>query len=387
MRDHSDINDYIYSMKNPVATGLARGARALPELAAQAVEQALRRADLTRANSVLLFLTPHFAPSPEPALRAAARAAGCLQVTGCTGAGVLTEDEWLLDVPGAAAMVFGGQLSLAAANSDDDEPVISLCSPSGLNAEWLDSSAPRIGAVSGDLFGQGPFRVWNGTRVMEGGRVDACIAGAHGVVQVSQGMRALTSPIEVGEVQGLDVLKLGNYPALNVLVQALPGSVREHERLPLHMLLGGVTFGDPDTAIRDGRYRLNHIVSANLHDRSVTFSAPLAAGERLFWAMRDALTAERDFRSTLDQAVHNLNATPEFALLFPCMGRGPHFYGNRDRDLDLFKSRFPGMPAIGFYGNGEIAPLDGMNHLYQYSAVLGLYAAKANARTADGNTP
>ena len=69
------------------------------------------------------------------------------------------------------------------------------------------------------------------------------------------------------------------------------------------------------------------------------------------------------------------------------MGRGPHFYGNRDRDLDLFKSRFPGLPAIGFYGNGEIAPLDGMNHLYQYSAVLGLYAAKPHANSATGSTP
>ena len=72
------------------------------------------------------------------------------------GVTVLTEDEWLLDVPGAAAMVFGEKLRLGAADNDGDEPVISLCSPSGLGADWLDTSAPRIGAVSGDLFGQGP---------------------------------------------------------------------------------------------------------------------------------------------------------------------------------------------------------------------------------------
>jgi hypothetical protein len=359
----------------PVATGLARGVRAEPRLAAEAVERALARAGLTRANSVLLFLTPHFAPSPETALRAAARAAGCLQVSGCTGAGVLTEDEWLLDVPGAAAMVFGDKLRFAAADNDGDEPVISLCSPAGLNAEWLDTTAPRIGAVSGDLFGQGPFRVWSGTRVLDGGRVDATIEATHGIVQVSQGMRALTSPIVVAEVQGLDVLKLGNYPALNVLVQSLPQNVRGDDQIPLHMIVGGVTFGDPNTAIRDGRYRLNHIVSANLREQSVTFAVPLAPGERLFWAMRDALTAEREFRNTIDLAVQSLGDTPNFALLFPCMGRGPHFYGNRDRDLDLLKARYPGLPVIGFYGNGEIAPLDGVNHLYQYSAVLGLFRA------------
>ena len=36
---------------------------------------------------------------------AAARAGGCLQVVGCTGAGILTEEEWVLDSPGAAALV------------------------------------------------------------------------------------------------------------------------------------------------------------------------------------------------------------------------------------------------------------------------------------------
>jgi hypothetical protein len=359
-------------MTAPVATGLARGVRAEPQLAAQAVARALSKADLARASSVLLFLTPHFAPTPEPALRAAARAAGTLQILGCTGAGVLTDDEWLLDAPGAAAMVFAEPLQWLPAN-DEQAPILSLCTPSGMNADWLDRETPRIGAVSGDLFGQGPFRVWTSARIVDGGRVGATLQGAHGVVQASQGMRALTAPIEVGEVRGLDVLKLGNYPALNVLVQSLPPQVRERESIPLHLILGGVTFGDPNTAIREGRYRLNHIISADLRNRSVTFAHPLANGERLFWAMRDALTAERDFRATLDRAVAELGTAPDFALLFPCMGRGPHFYGNRDRDLDQIKAQFPKLPVIGFYGNGEIAPLDGVNHLYQYSAVVGLY--------------
>jgi len=362
-------------MNRPVATALARGRRAEPQIAAQAVERALERAGLTRANSVLLFLTPHFAPNPESALRAAARAAGTLQITGCTGAGVLTDEEWLLDAPGAAAMVFGGPLKMGTPEQDD-EPILSLCTPSGMTADWLDSETPRLGAVSGDLFGHGPFRVWSLTRIVEGGRVDTVIEGAHGVVQASQGMRALTAPIEVAEVQGLDLLKLGNYPALNVLVQSLPQHVPNPDALPLHLILGGVTFGDPDTAIREGRYRLNHIVSANLRDRSITLSHPLAPGERLFWAMRDALTAEREFRATLDRTAAELGAAPDFGMLFPCMGRGPHFFGNRDRDLDLLRGRFPGLPVIGFYGNGEIAPLDGANHLYQYSATLGLFTAK-----------
>ena len=284
-----------------VATGLSRGTRTYPEHAAEAVKKALARAGLSHANGVLLFLTPDYAPNPEPALRAAARAAGCTQVVGCTGAGVFTDEEWVLDSPGAAAMVFGDPIRLTRPTANaPPQAILSLCTPPGLTADWLDITTPRIGAVSPDLEGEGPFKVWSGSRVADSGYVEVVIDGAKTAINASQGVRALTSPIEVAEVHGYDVLRLGNHPALNVLVEALPVGIREMKRIPLHLIMGGVTFGDPSTAIRDGRYRLNHIVSANLNDQSITLSRPLNRGERLFWAMRDALAAERDMRSVIE---------------------------------------------------------------------------------------
>jgi small ligand-binding sensory domain FIST len=364
-----------------VATGLSHGHHAYPEHAEKAVKRALAKVGRERANAILLFLTPEYAANPEPALRAAARAGGCLQVVGCTGAGILTEAEWILDSPGAAAMVLTGNMQLNIAPTtirNDEEMVLSLCTPAGLTANWLDIPAQRFGAVSGDIFGNGPFKVWSGARVAESEQVDAILSGVTGVLVASQGVRALTSPIEVAEVQGYDIKRLGNYPALSVLVQSLPPAVREMERVPLHMIIGGVTIGDPDTAIREGRYRLNHIVAANPNDQSITLSERPARGERLFWAMRDALVAERDMRHCITRSAQELGADPDFALLFPCMGRGPNFFGNRDRDLDALRSRFPGLPIIGLYGNGEIGPLDGANHLFQYSAVLGLFRSETS---------
>lgn len=361
-----------------VATGLSHGVRADPLHAAQAVQQALARAELDRANAVLLFLTHEYADDPEPALRAAARAAGSMQVIGCTGTGVLTEDEWLLDSPGAAAMVFGGsmQLDLSSNHMDDTETLLSLCTPAGLDSDWLDVPAKRIGAISGDPFGHGPFKVWSGSRIADSGRVEARISRWRAGISVSQGVRALTAPIKVAEVAGHDLMRLGNYPALNVLVRSLPQTLRDQQRIPLHLLMGGVTFGDPDTAIGDGRFRLNHIVSANLNKQSITLADQLQPGESLFWAMRDTLAAEREMKQTVRYAGERLGASPDFALLFPCMGRGPHFYGSRDRDLEILRAAYPGLPIIGFYGNGEIGPLETDNHLFQYSTVLGLFRAQ-----------
>jgi small ligand-binding sensory domain FIST len=48
-------------------------------------------------------------------------------------------------------------------------------------------------------------------------------------------------------------------------------------------------------------------------------------------------------------------------------------YNGVDQDLALLKSLILNLPLIGFYGNGEIAPIKGKNELLQYSAVLGLF--------------
>lgn len=358
-----------------IATGLSYGPPTNPRHAATAVERALESASADQANSVLLFLTPEFAQNPEPALCAAARAARCTQIVGCTAPGVITNEEWLLDSCGAAAMVFCGDVWLQPPVTDDAQVhhLLTLSTPESVSAEWLDDSVPRVGAIAADLFGQGPFAVWSGGRTNRKGYVEVGIRGTRHAVCTSRGIRPLSAPFEVAEAQGFDILRIGGDRALNALVKSLPASVRKLDRIPLHLLMYGVTYGDPHTAIRDGRYDLNHIVSANPDDRSVTVSHEPSRGERLFWAMRDELAAERDMARTLERAHHKLLGDPEFALLFPCMSRGPSFYGNRDRDVELVKAQFPNLPFIGFYGNGQIAPLQHGSRLYQYSTVLALF--------------
>jgi len=364
-------------MVGKVGSGLSYGAAALADHATTAVRRALARAGLDQASAVVLFLTHDYAHNPEPALRAAARAAGCTQVFGATASGILTDEEWVLDSKGAAALVLGPGLGLAPRPRPGDAlPALSLCTPQGLSAEWLDAPVRRLGAVSADILGQGPSAVWNGGRVAAGGAVDAVPLGVEAACGVAQGIRALTAPIEVAEVHGHELMRLGNYPALNVLVTSLPARVRRADAIPLHLLIGGVTFGDPDTAISEGRYRLNHIVAADSDNLSITLSSELEPGARLFWAMRDSLAAERGMRALIDRTCSALSGEPDFAVLFPCATRGPAFFGNRDRDLELLRTRFPRLPVIGCYGAGEIGPLNGGNHLHEHSTVLGLFRAE-----------
>lgn len=357
-----------------VATGLATSPTAGEELAYQAVSAAMGKAGLSIASSVLLFLTPEFAREPQPALRAAARAASCTQIIGCSAAGIFTEQDWVLDTPAAAAMVVGEGVSLELVHQAQGEDLLlTLAAPNAIHTEWLDKPGQRFGGVSGDATGQGPFCVWQGGKMAQLGRCEVAVHGANGVVGVSQGVRSLSQqPFEINQANNFDVQKLAGQPALNTLMRDLPLSLRD-EKLPLHLLMAGITYGDPVHAMAEGRFRTSPIIAVDPQLGSVTLSVRPETGEQLFWAMRQPLAAERDMRLTVENLHHALQGAPDFGLCFPCMGRGPYFYGGVDLDLQILQKRFPGMPLIGFYGNGEFAPFNGSNQLFQYAAVLGLF--------------
>ncbi|MGB8884799.1 MAG: hypothetical protein WCC44_13105, partial [Azonexus sp.] len=117
-----------------VASSLVSGLYPTPELATDAVRNALQGAGLQRADSVLLFLTRDYVRHAQPAIVAAARAAGTLQVSGCTAFGLLNERGWLLDQPGAAALVFAHPAS--AADNTQREPLLSFSGQHTLPYAW-----------------------------------------------------------------------------------------------------------------------------------------------------------------------------------------------------------------------------------------------------------
>jgi small ligand-binding sensory domain FIST len=265
---------------------------------------------------------------------------------------------------------------------------LTFSTPDAVSSDWLDAPTRRVGAIAADFFGHGPFAVWRSARLVEDGFVDVAAPNMQVAAAASQGVRALTAPVSVGKVDGYDVLQIGRYPALNVLLQSLPRHTDTNQvnadknALPLGTLMCGVTFGDPQTAIKQGRYRLNHVVSADRNNQSITLSHPLNAGEHMFWAIRDKLASERAMHATLTNLEQEIGRQPDFAMLFPCLSRGSSFYGGRDRDIEIIQQRYPGLPLIGFYGNGQIAPLGLGAHLYQFSAAVALFSEHGAAQRA-----
>lgn len=362
-------------MSKKVATGLATANEASPELAAQAVAQAMKAAGTDVASSVLLFLTSEFARDPIPSLRAAAKTASCIQVMGCSAPGILTEEDWILDAPAAAAMVFSKGVSLQPPSATSSQLMLTLAAPNAINTTWMSTPGLRFGGVSGDAMGQGPFSVWQNGKGAVTGHCEALINGVDAAIAPAHGLRMLSEPEPVAAADGHDLLTLGKSAALKTLQQAC-GLVKgiHEDALPLHSLMA--VFADNQQLIRAGKYQLAALVSGNENDRSVTLAKKVEKGQWLCWAIRDAEAAQFNLKQTANQLAGQLPADPDFGLIFSCLGRGPYFYGGVDRDLALLRQLFPRMPFIGFYGNGEFAPVNGVNELLQYSAVLGLFSGQ-----------
>jgi len=61
------------------------------------------------------------------------------------------------------------------------------------------------------------------------------------------------------------------------------------------------------------------------------------------------------------------------SLLFSCLGRGQSMYGATSHDVRLLRKFFPGLPAAGFFCNGEIGPVGDRSYVHGFTSVMGLF--------------
>lgn len=333
-----------------VASGQAVGASPTPALAEQAVRNAMDRAGIEQAERVLLLLSKDFSRHLPAALRGAAAAARCLQIDGCSANGLLSDQGWQIDCPAAVALVFSGLRENIAAPSIS--PLLSFSGQGRLAWDWQDDS-PRAGLVDSDA------RAWQQARERGDARSEFHLSGLDCVPLLSRGLRRIGELQTVDTATAHELRQLASGPAVDSLLRALPGELRA--RPPLHQLC----------LLRDENEPGIGVLSLN-SDSSLTLSAALRAGDNFHWAIRQPLAAEQEMHRLLGDATAR-GKQAEFALMLSCIGRGPLFYGNDDRDLLLFRQYYPDVPLIGAYGIGQIFPGKQGNHLFHNAVLTLLY--------------
>ncbi|MBE2257274.1 MAG: FIST C-terminal domain-containing protein [Rhodobacteraceae bacterium] len=367
-----------------VGSALASGNEALPGLAEEAFQLALQNSGASHARGVLLLLTQEFSRCTQQTVTAVARTAQCTEVAGGLAAGVFTDDGWVIDRPAAAVMVFAGGLwldhrpagesivDLAGDRDPGDALGGALLSYAGSRfpAEWGESATPRFGgSFVGDL-GRSESVAWQHSRLAA--QCSLRLGGAQIDVGVSSGWRLLGSPTPVDSSRGHELFSVGGRSALDSLTRVLPAEQRQQTRLPLASLCAVATdSGAAGGTATDRGWHTVAILSANA-DKSLTLAERITPGQNLAWAIRQPQAAVDDMRQLLGRLA-GVVARPLAAVVFSCIGRGPCFHDGRDRELECLRERFPGLPLVGSYGTGQIAPAAaGGSRLLQNAVVTAL---------------
>jgi small ligand-binding sensory domain FIST len=353
-----------------VATAIIQSHQAKVTLAEKAIQMAMKKAKISRANAVLLIVSTHFSEILEEAIFSVAQHAQTTQVLGCTANGFFTEDDWVLDSPAVAVMVLAGDVQLQLAEqSDASMPLLTIAAPNAINAAWLNNSKIRYGGVSGDATGQGKYVVWQNAKAEKLGHAECTFIGLCGLSQASHGFTLLSQPITIQETSGFDLIQLAQQ---NVLTH-LKNAWRDYssEKLPLHKLT--LLYADHHEDFSQNNFAQASLISLNETKNSVTLSHQLNVGQSMIWAVRDKNSMQMDLANTTQQLLSQTKQPPAFALMFSTMGRGP-FEDGIDHDLNTVTRLLKKTPLLGFYGNGVIAHIANENQLLPYSVVLNIFA-------------
>lgn len=290
-----------------IATSLATSKEATPELAKLAVSRAMEKAVTTTPSAVLLFLTSEFAKGPDPAIKAAVKAAACTQVIGCSAPGIFPEEDWVLDSP-ASAMVFSDTATLSVTEKEATSLLLTFAAPNAINSTWLNhplhQPTPRFGSISGDAIGQGAQQ----------GYCEVSIQKATSAFNASHGLKVISEPKRISGMKQRQLLSIGGIEAVASLSAAWDKLSNQHYQ-PLRHQLVAIYAKEREAITEEDDYHVATILTSDDDDGVVTLSKALETGDWLSWALRDLNTAQVGMVKTASRLRVSLMADTSYAML------------------------------------------------------------------------
>jgi len=358
---------------------------------------------LDRADACVVFTTGEAYPGAHGLLHAVRRATGARAVVGCSGAGVLTE-RGEFEAGGAAAD--GAAVAVLALASDDvrvtpflvDETeglgcaagtvagarafegtggtglVVTLPDARGLEPRELLQGIQEAGGpmpvVGGVAAGTPFFELFN-TDASRGALTGFAVAGRRPVIGVAQGCEPIGEPYVITRGDENVVREIAGRPALTVLKSALESLAGGEARWASVDVFAGLAINPAKSPLERGDFLVRALVGADQKSGAIVLAEQIRVGQTIQFQLRDAEAASRDLADTLGGVRAALaGRRPAFGVYFNCAGRGQGLFGARDHDVSLIRSELGAFPLVGFFGNGEFAPVGGRNFFHTYTGVL-----------------
>jgi small ligand-binding sensory domain FIST len=370
---------------------------AFADAALDASLQALEAGATDHADLALVFCTGDAYPAARAVLHAVRRVTGARAVVGCSGAGVLTERREAEGEPAVAVLVVGDErlvatpfvverqadagAGIAAQVARAVMPTLAeggcllvLPDVAGLDPRALLTGledelgfVPILGAVAA---GTPMFELY-GTDAARGALVGLALSGAAPVIGVAQGCAPIGEPYVITRATGNVVAEIGSRPALEVLREAIASVPDGETRVPRAGIFAGLAIDPAKSPLERGDFLVRNLVGVDHARGRVAVAEPVTVGQTIQFQIRDAEAARDDLVATLEGVAARLGGRrPRFGCYFDCAGRGQGLYGVPDHDVALIRERLGEFPLVGFFGNGEFAPIGRRNFFHNYTGAL-----------------
>lgn len=354
----------------------------------------------------LAFLTPHFAARYSRLHELLARSLGAETMIGCSAGGVIGGGEEAEHTPAMTLVAArlpdvritpfrvsdslpdldgppGAWERLIGARADDEPQFVLLADPfsgrpeallAGLDYAFPSSS--KVGGLASGGTSPGSVALFLDEKVFADGVIGVALGGNVAVdTVVAQGCRPVGPLLQVTACRGNFLYELDGRPALEVLREVLMGLDERDRRLAGTALFVGFLMDEFVEEPQTGDFLVRNLMGVDPQHGAVAVGENLQQGMRVRFHLRDATTSAEDLHTLLLSYEKGLsdNSAPAGALLFSCLGRGQHLYGQPNFDTGVFHEHLGDVPVGGFFCNGEIGPVGGSTFLHGYTSSIGLF--------------
>ena len=250
--------------------------------------------------------------------------------------------------------------------------------------------AAKIGGLASGASSPGLNALFLNDKVYTQGVIGASFTGDVVVdTVVAQGCRPVGELMQVTSCDGNILRELEGRPALDVLRDLFSSMDEEERRLAGTSLFIGVLMDEFAEDGKVGDFLVRNLIGIDPKSGALGVGESLQEGMRVRFHLRDAKTSAEDLHAMLTGYENTLPRREDLsgALLFSCLGRGEHLYGEPNFDSSVFEQHLGALPVGGFFCNGEIGPVGGETFLHGYTSSFGLFRPRMGDALLDEDAP
>jgi len=236
------------------------------------------------------------------------------------------------------------------------------------------AGSPKAGGLASGGRAPGENALFLDGRTIPAGAVGAVLSGRIRMdTIVAQGCRPVGSPLFVTRAEDNLVLELDGRPATELLGELYRELSPEDRALARTSLFVGVVMNEGQDEYRQGDFLIRNLIGVDPDRGILAVGEPMERGQVVQFHLRDAETSAHDLEVLLGRYREERPESPRGALLFSCLGRGRHLYGEPHHDSRCITRHLGELPIGGFFCNGEIGPVGGRSFLHGYTSSIALF--------------